>query len=193
MKNAFGGLLSTCRHYCHSNIHATLVDLLRIQKEIHTGIFTVMDGTTCGNGPGPRTMIPICKDLILASDDCVAIDAVAAKMMGFDPMSLKFIRLAAEQGLGSGSMSDIEIIGEDIRKENWGFTVGDNTASKVGDLFWFGPLKWLQRLMFHTPLVYFFIFASAFYHDKIWYPFKAGKIVKEWYKTQWGQLFLKYK
>ncbi|MBP7653983.1 DUF362 domain-containing protein [Candidatus Dependentiae bacterium] len=192
MKNAFGGLLSTQRHYCHSRIHETLVDLLRIQKEIHTGIFTVMDGTTCGNGPGPRTMIPVCKDIILASSDCVAIDAVAAKLMGFDPMSLKYIRTATEEGLGTGIMSEIEIEGDDITTENWNFSVGDNAASKVGDIFWFGPLKWLQHLMFHTPIVNLFIWASAFYHDKLWYPIKARKIINEWYKTQWGKLFLNY-
>jgi len=38
MKNAFGGLLNTKRHYTHSVIHETLVDLLTIQKEIHSGI-----------------------------------------------------------------------------------------------------------------------------------------------------------
>ena len=37
MKNAFGGLLNTRRHYTHSWIHETLVDLLAIQKEIHSG------------------------------------------------------------------------------------------------------------------------------------------------------------
>ena len=58
MKNAFGGLLHNHRHYTHSWIHRTLVDLLAIQKEIHTGIFAVMDGTTAGNGPGPRTHVP---------------------------------------------------------------------------------------------------------------------------------------
>lgn len=81
MKNAFGGLLATHRHYTHSWIHRTLVDLLAIQKEIHPGLFAVMDGTTAGNGPGPRTMFPVVKDYMLASSDQVAIDAVAAKMM----------------------------------------------------------------------------------------------------------------
>jgi len=38
MKNAFGGLLSKYRHYTHTWIHETLVDLLAIQKEIHPGI-----------------------------------------------------------------------------------------------------------------------------------------------------------
>lgn len=85
MKNAFGGFLNTKRHYTHSVIHETLVDLLQIQKEIHRGIFTVMDGIICCNGPGPRTMKIEKEDYILASADSVAIDAVAAKMMGFDP------------------------------------------------------------------------------------------------------------
>ena len=39
MKNAFGGLLSNYRHYTHTWIHETLVDLLAIQKEIHPGLF----------------------------------------------------------------------------------------------------------------------------------------------------------
>src|SRR5690606_11876687 len=91
MKNAFGGLLNNKRHYTHSWIHATLVDLLAIQKEIHAGLFAIMDGTTAGDGPGPRTMRPVIKDVMLASDDQVAIDAVAAQMMGFDPMSLEYI------------------------------------------------------------------------------------------------------
>src|ERR1700737_1705521 len=156
MKNAFGGLLNTRRHYTHSWIHETLVDLLAIQKEIHTGLFAIMDGTTAGNGPGPRTMIPVIKDYVLASDDQGAIDAVAAKMMGFDPLTLEYIKVAHDDGLGVGDPRDIEIVGDDsasVSKESWGFSVGDNGASKVGDFMWFGPMKRFQKLFFHTPLV----------------------------------------
>src|SRR5467141_661125 len=142
MKNAFGGLLNTRRHYTHSWIHATLVDLLAIQQEIHPGLFAVMDGTTAGNGPGPRTMIPVEKNYMLASDDQVAVDAVATKMMGFDPMSIDYIRLAHEAGLGVGDTRDIEIVGDiEVANESWDFKVGDNGASRVGDFVWFGPLK----------------------------------------------------
>ena len=91
MKNAFGGLLTKYRHYTHTWIHETLVDLLAIQKEIHPGILAVMDGTTAGDGAGPRMIRPIEKNIILASADQVAIDAVAAKLMGFDPLSIAYI------------------------------------------------------------------------------------------------------
>lgn len=69
-----------------------------------------MDGTTAGNGPGPRTLIPVTANYILASADQVAIDAVSAWMMGFDPMSIPYIRLATEQGLGTGILEEIEIV-----------------------------------------------------------------------------------
>jgi uncharacterized protein (DUF362 family) len=195
MKNAFGGLLDNKRHYCHSKIDETLVDLLTIQKEIHTGIFTVTDGTTAGNGPGPRTMVPVTKNILLASPDCVAIDAVSAKLMGFEPMEHKFIRLAHERGLGVGRFEDIEIVGDvEAANERWGFLTGDNAASSVGKAFWFGPMKWLQRLMFRTPIVYGFIFASAIYHDHIWYPCRGRRIVDQWLsESPWGRLFADYK
>ena len=193
MKNAFGGLLNTHRHYTHSWIHETLVDLLAIQKEIHSGIFAVMDGTTAGNGPGPRTMIPMIKDYLLASDDQVAIDAIAAKMMGFDPLSLKYIRLAHEAGLGVGDPREIEVVGADISGESWGFRVGDNGASRVGDLMWFGPMKRFQKLFFHTPLVNVFVMGSEVYHDYLRWPNVDKKVFEKWlHTTHWGKLFQEY-
>jgi uncharacterized protein (DUF362 family) len=193
MKNAFGGLLSTKRHYTHTWIHRTLVDLLAIQKEIHSGIFAVMDGTTAGNGPGPRTMFPVVKDYMLASADQVAIDAVAAKLMGFDPMSLEFIRVAHDDGLGVGDPRDIEVVGADVSGESWGFSVGDNAASMVGDFMWFGPLQKFQKLFFHTPLVHAFVLGSELYHDYYRWPKRDRAVFDEWLvTTEWGKLFQKY-
>lgn len=194
MKNAFGGLLNTKRHYTHSWIHETLVDLLAIQKEIHSGLFAVMDGTTAGNGPGPRTMFPEIKNWILASSDQVAIDALAAKMMGFDPMSLKYIRLAHERKLGCGDVREIEVVGDaSALSESWGFQVGDNGASRVGDLLWFSPLKKFQNFFFRTPLVNVFIMGSEVYHDYYRWPMRDRRAFEEWLtKTEWGRMFQEY-
>src|SRR5205809_890708 len=76
IKNSFGGLLKEVRHYAHKYIHEVMVDLVMIQKELHPGIFNVMDGTVCGDGAGPRTMIPRIKNYLLASGDQVAVDAI---------------------------------------------------------------------------------------------------------------------
>ncbi len=193
MKNAFGGLLHTHRHYTHSWIHRTLVDLLAIQKEIHAGIFAIMDATTAGNGPGPRTMFPVVKNLMLASADQVAIDAVSAKLMGFDPLSIEYIRLAHEDGLGIGDPRDIEIAGEDVSGESWGFRVGFNGVSVVGDLLWFSPLKTFQKIFFRTPLVHVFILASEIYHDYYRWPLRDRRVFDAWRReTGWGRLFDRY-
>jgi hypothetical protein len=192
MKNAFGGLLERNRHWCHSHIHETLVDLLTIQREIHPGIFAVTDGTVCGNGPGPRTMVPEVKGFLLASRDPVAIDAVASAMMGFDPMSVGHLRLAHERGLGIARVAEIEVVGADIRGVNFGFQVGKNTASRVGGPLWWGPLRHIQRLFFRTPLVYCFIYGSYLYHDWIWWPLVGRRRMKELMRTPWGQLWQSY-
>ncbi len=118
MKNAFGGLLHRNRHWTHSVIHETLVDLLMIQQDIHPGLFAMMDGTFAGDGPGPRAMRWHEKNILLASSDQVAIDAVSAKLQGFDPMKIDFIRTAHEMDLGVGDPRQIEITGYDIEQEH---------------------------------------------------------------------------
>ena len=117
-------------------------------------------------------MYPVVKDYMLASADQVAIDAVAAKMMGFDPLSIEYINVAHQDKLGVGDVRDIEIVGADISKESWGFTVGNNGVSLFGNLAWFGPLKGMQKLFFHTPMVHAFIFGSEAYHDYYRWPLK---------------------
>ncbi len=193
MKNAFGGLLSAYRHYTHSWIHETLVDLLAIQKEIHRGIFAIMDGTTAGNGPGPRTMTPVVKNVMLASADQTAIDAIAAKMMGFDPLNIPYIRLAHERGLGVGDPGEIEIVGDDVSNVDWGFQVGNNFHRTLAWFAWYGPTKFLQKLVLHTPLVAFPIMISKVNHDYIHWPLKEKHLYEQWLQeTGWGKLFQRY-
>jgi uncharacterized protein (DUF362 family) len=193
MKNAFGGLLSKYRHYTHTWIHETLVDLLAIQKEIHPGILAVMDGTTAGNGTGPRMIQPVVKNVILASSDQVAIDAVAARLMGFDPLQLKYICLAHEQGLGIGDPRQIELVGDDVSNENWNFKVGYNSHSFLAWLAWYGPTKALQKLIMRTPLVVIPTLIGEIEQDYMYWPLKYRQIAARWRRdTTWGRLFQCY-
>jgi uncharacterized protein (DUF362 family) len=193
MKNAFGGLLHRNRHWTHAEIHKTLVDLLMIQQEIHPGLFAVMDGTFAGDGPGPRAMRWHEKNILLASADQVAIDAVSAKLQGFDPMNIPFIRIAHEMGLGIGDPRQIEILGYDIEQEQpWNFIQEDTFASRGQKAIYHGPLKPFEKLLLQSPLVPWSYFASNFYHNVYWYPFIGRKRVEEALKTEWGQLFKSY-
>lgn len=193
MKNAFGGLLHRHRHWTHSVIHDTLVDLLTIQQEIHPGIFAVMDGTFAGDGPGPRAMRWHEKDIVLASADQVAIDAVSAKLQGFDPMNIRFIRLAHEAGLGIGDPHQIEIVGYDIANEpDWHFIQTDTFASTGQKMIYHGWLKFIEKPLLRSPIVPWAYFASNFYHNVYWYPFVGRRRVQAALQTPWGRLFQSY-
>jgi hypothetical protein len=193
MKNAFGGLLNERRHWTHPVIHETLVDLLMIQQKIHRGVFAVMDGTFAGDGPGPRCMIPRVKNVILASADQVAIDAVSAKLMGMDPLSIKFIRLAHERGLGCGDPRHIEIVGdEDAGAENWHFTGPFKKmtfAARMQHQIYWGPLRKPIEWSLKTVLAPWAYAASVVYHDSFWYPLKAKALMREVLASPWGRLF----
>jgi uncharacterized protein (DUF362 family) len=193
MKNAFGGLLSERRHWTHGVIHETVVDLLAIQREIHSGLFAVMDGTFAGDGPGPRAMRWHEKDVLLASSDQVAIDAVSAKLQGFNPLDLKFIRLAHDRGLGVGDPREIEIVGEpDILEQSWGFVREDTFASKGQHLIYHGRLKPFENVLLRSPLVPWSYAASRLYHDAYWYPAVGRARVESALETRWGRMFKDY-
>lgn len=194
MKNAFGGLLDEKRHWTHANIHDTLVDLLQIQQDIHTGIFCVMDGTFAGEGPGPRAMRPFVKNTILASADPVAIDAMSAKIMGIDPMRVRFLRHAHERGLGVADPKQIEIVGDkEIAEENWHFAHDEDTFASWGQKqIYHGALKPLEKPLLRTPLVPWSYAASNVYHNLYWYPFIGARRAEMMLNTAWGQKFLSY-
>ncbi len=193
MKNAFGGLLNERRHWTHPTIHETLVDLLMIQKRIHRGLFAVMDGTFAGDGPGPRCMVPHVKNVLLASADQVAIDAVAAKLMGIDPLSIKFIRLAHEKGLGCGDPAKIEIVGDqEAARENWAFDGPFKKmtfASRMQHKIYWGPLKKPMEWTLKTVLAPWAYLASVAYHDTFWYPRFAKTRMRDCLESEWGRLF----
>jgi uncharacterized protein (DUF362 family) len=193
IKNAFGGLLKEVRHYAHEFIHEVMVDLMYMQRELHPGVFAVMDGTVMGDGAGPRTMIPRVGNLILASSDQVAIDAIAAKMMGFDPLSIRYLAMCQERGLGVADPRDIEIVGDvDAAAIDMGFKTSRSLVIWGDQLIRRGPLRPLKHLLLHSPLVVWAPFASNVYHDLLWYPTVGRARIRGFAATDWGRLFERY-
>jgi hypothetical protein len=137
--------------------------------------------------------VPHMKNYILASGDWVALDAVAAQMMGFDPLSIPFIRLAQEKGLGVGDPGHIEMVGEDISGVNFGFHGNQNTfASRGQKMIYHGWLKPLEKILLRSPIVGWSYIASRLYHDLYWYHLVGKRRVKKALSTDWGRLFLEY-
>jgi hypothetical protein len=156
-------------------------------------VFAVMDGTFAGDGPGPRCMVPHVKNVLLASADQVAIDAVAAKLMGFNPLSIKYIRLAHDLGLGCGDPRQIQIVGDQAAAaENWRF-IGPykkmTFASRMQHKIYWGPLRRPIEWSLRTVLAPWAYTASVIYHDSFWYPVKARAAMHQALDSPWGRLF----
>jgi hypothetical protein len=149
----------------------------------------VIDGTICGNGKGPVNLDPVEKNYILASKDLVALDTVAAKMMGFDPESIPYLKIAHERRLGMTDASQIEIRGTQIDDVCFGFRSRKNVVLVVDQFLRKRTGKKVNSLIFNTLLVRLAILASVMYHNYFWYYFIALKKIKSFLRSDWGRQF----
>ena len=165
IKNQWG-CLTELRHKHHLVVNEALADVNSVLRPK----FAVMDGTIGLEGNGPKSGIPRIADHVLASGDIVALDTMAAKMMGFDPQTIPHIQLCARIGLGKSDPNSIRVEGAEI--PNLNFKRARNNA-----VAWVEILlrrSFLRRLVFDTPLFRLFVLgALAWYY--IWYYLVAGK------------------
>jgi len=191
IKNYFG-MLNVNRHFAHRFIHETLVDLLQIQKEIHPQMLGVMDGTIVGGGPGPRAMEWYEKNYLLASQDIVALDSVGAKMMGFNPLKIRYLKLSQERGLGIADFRKIKVKGAEISRVNFGFKPKDTFASRGQKLIYRHFPLWLEKILLQTAIAPWSYLASRVYFDIFWYNFVGKRRINRFFSSAWGKVFLDY-
>ncbi|MFH1602056.1 MAG: DUF362 domain-containing protein [Candidatus Shapirobacteria bacterium] len=190
IKNYFG-MLNTKRHHAHRFIHETIIDLLSIQKETHPQILALMDGSVVGFGSGPRAMEWKEANLILGSQDQVALDSVAAKIIGLNPLGIKYLQLGKKLELGENDPAKIKILG--IKKlPKFKFKKTDNFAS-LGQRFIYHKLPWsLEKLLLQSFIVPWSYLASRLYYDYYWYRRFGQRRAKRYFASSWGKLFLDY-
>jgi uncharacterized protein (DUF362 family) len=96
------------------NVNECLVDINRAFKPD----FALVEGLIGLEGIGPLNPPgkPVDLGLLVAGQDALAVDAICCKIMHFDPADVRHIKLAAEAGLGTIDLDEIEIVGE--RLEN---------------------------------------------------------------------------
>jgi hypothetical protein len=142
-------------------------------------------------------MVPHVKNILLASADQVAIDAVAARLMGFSPMQdVRCIRLAHEMGLGVGDPKQIEIVGDtEAAEQRWNF-VGPyrrmTFAARMQHKIYWGSLKRPIEWSLKTWLAPWAYLASIAYHDWFWMPFIGHRRVEQALASPWGRLFARW-
>jgi len=192
IKNGWGAVLPPLTHHLHKYIQEVLVDLLALQLQLHPHRFAVLDGTVCGDGAGPRTMQPRIQNYLIAGSDLLAVDATAARLMGFDPLSIPHMALAHALGLGCGDPDHIEIVGDDISQVNFGFRSQINLALWGDQVLVRGPFRVLERLLLHSRFHALVPVLSALYHDVLWYNLVGRPRLTQFLRSDWGRVFLSY-
>lgn len=92
----------------HGHIHRLLGSLQKILQPR----FVLMDGIVGMEGRGPVNGEPRRLDVILASEDAVALDATAMRLVGLHPNRARHVVLAAQERIGRFAAEDILVDGE---------------------------------------------------------------------------------
>jgi uncharacterized protein (DUF362 family)/NAD-dependent dihydropyrimidine dehydrogenase PreA subunit len=113
VKNLFGtvpGVIKGAYHARFPSVErfaAMLIDIVGYYQPI----LTVMDAVVAMEGDGPSGGDLRDVGVLLTSTDAVAVDVVAAAMVGMAPLGVPTIAAAVRRGLGTGRVEDIQLLG----------------------------------------------------------------------------------
>ncbi len=108
IKNQWGCLPQYNRILLHKHLDPLLATLHRVLRPR----LSVMDGIIGMEGRGPANGKPRRMDVVLASEDSVALDATAMRLVGLEPQRSRHVVLTAQEGLGRIEARDIEVDGD---------------------------------------------------------------------------------
>ncbi|KPL03530.1 MAG: hypothetical protein AMJ73_06590 [candidate division Zixibacteria bacterium SM1_73] len=144
VKNMFGSIPGFRKSEYHrdapkpGDFARVIVDIFSLTKPN----ISLVDAVVCMEGDGPSSGNPKYLGLLLASTDAVALDMVAAKIMGFKDGEIDITSAAQEKGLGARSFSEMEILGEnsaDLSAPK--FILPSNRFLKLIPKFLLAPLR----------------------------------------------------
>lgn len=149
-------------HRLHRDrVQEQVADLLTVTRPD----LAVLDAIVAGEGEGPVATRGRFVGCILASDDPVALDVIAADLSGFDPSSLSFARAAAARGVGVMHRACIEIVGESLEAARVSLV-----GATHGDFHLRYPVRVLigEGVTMAGTLGHFKGFADYWQKDRIW-------------------------
>jgi uncharacterized protein (DUF362 family) len=169
IKNQWG-CLPMFRHNYHLVLDAALADINSVARPC----FALMDASVGLEGNSPKSGKPRVVDRVLASGDPVALDAVAAKIMGFDPAAIGHLAESVAAGLGIADLREIDTVGDDDLSLNLQFIPARHNAVSWLELV-LRRRAALRRLFFDTPLFRVCCAATTLYYDAWYYLLGIGR------------------
>jgi len=113
LKNQYGCMPIVDKDIYHPTLHRAIAEL----NVIFRPSLCIVDGIIgMGGAQGPAFGVPIPSRIVIMGEDPVAVDAFAAKYIGFNPKKVKHIKMAAKLGVGS---LRYKVVGERVKKVNF--------------------------------------------------------------------------
>lgn len=132
LKNMKGVLPDTLKKQFH-----TTFGVFRAVAELNTVVrpsVSIVDAIVAQEGLGPVFGTPVNMGVLIGGRDPVAVDSVAAVVMGIDPSALEISRHAVELGLGVMDMESIDIVGETVDSVSRRFKLASEALEETLDL-----------------------------------------------------------
>ncbi len=109
VKNNLGFLRQAHRVKNHNDatLHEKIADLYRVRPPD----LVLADSIVAGEGQGPMVARPVELGVMIGGANGVAVDAVACRLMGFDPEEIRHLQYLADAGTGPLASGDIEVVG----------------------------------------------------------------------------------
>jgi len=178
----FWGVVPRVRHQYHLVVNDAIADITSFLKPRIA--FTIVDGTIAMEGNGPRTGKSKICDVIVASEDPVALDAAVAKYMGM-PIP-QHVRTAAERGVG---VLGYNLQGDEFKPNQFVLPNPDRQPIFKWEMAFRKSI--LKPIMFNTSMFEIFAWIATKYNS-FWYYRREGRryteeISKTWYAKELAQ------
>ncbi|MCL7414965.1 MAG: DUF362 domain-containing protein [ANME-2 cluster archaeon] len=115
VKSMFGAVPAKVRKAAHALgkndiFSQAVVDIFSVRPPE----LAIMDGVVGMEGDGPSRGDPVDVGVIMASENCVALDMVASGLIGFEPNEIVTSTDAAKRGLGPSMPEEVILLGDPI-------------------------------------------------------------------------------
>jgi uncharacterized protein (DUF362 family)/Pyruvate/2-oxoacid:ferredoxin oxidoreductase delta subunit len=117
VKNMFGIVVGGRKSQWHLRVGDKPSQFARMIVDLHylvEPVLSIMDAVTAMEGNGPGSGSPVDLGVLIAGADASAVDTVACRIVGLDPMLLYTLAEAKKAGMGVTSLKDIQVMGEKI-------------------------------------------------------------------------------
>ena len=153
VKNQFGcipGLLKGEFHVRIPDAYAFAQMLVDLDRLVHPRLY-VMDGIIAMEGNGPRGGTPRKMNVLLFSEDPIAVDATVCRLIDLDPLLVPTIAFGQAAGRGTRERKNIELLGDDFDSFSCRDFVVDRTPVKPYKEK--GALRFISNRLVPKPVI----------------------------------------